>query len=259
MTKKRQKGTCHICGQTGFLSFEHIPPKSAYNKKTLVQYNLEDKIRKANVKGRKIQGGVGAYTLCETCNNDTGSWYASEYVRWASIGYDTLKILHKDHKLFGDKHELAVVFKEVYPLRFLKQVVVLFFSVSSGPNGLSKNYPKLAEFVLDKESTDLPDGFRFFIRLFESPSVRRMPIAGKITVAFNKSPDGQLTNLRPVSSNVFSEITHRPFALVMTMDGEDFSDATEITSFKEHSYNTQVDLPLTLKVSRKTSHYPVDY
>lgn len=255
MIRKGEVGTCHICGYTSILSFEHVPPKSAYNKKTFLQYNLEDKVKGVDVQGRKIQGGVRVYTLCKSCNNNTGAWYASEYVDWAHIGHDVLESL----KLLGSPGEISITFKEVYPLRFLKQVVVLFFSISSVGNALAKSDPKLSEFVLNKESTDLPEGFRFFMRLFESSSIRHMPLAAKLPITYNKTSDGEIIDLRAGNPTIFSEVTHRPFALVMTMDGENFSDATEITQFAKFGYDDKVDLPLTLQISYKDSHYPSDY
>ena len=82
------EGTCHLCGAIGELSFEHIPPKNAFNKgpsklckdgnfiKSLLTTDME------NIKTRVYQKGSGEYTLCKNCNNNTGAWYGNAYIDW---------------------------------------------------------------------------------------------------------------------------------------------------------------------------------
>ena len=79
-------GICHICGQHRKLSFEHVPPEAAFNEHSILHTAFEDVLRSENldkVRGRVQQRGAGAYTLCEKCNSDTGSWYAGAYAEWA--------------------------------------------------------------------------------------------------------------------------------------------------------------------------------
>jgi hypothetical protein len=33
MGKRTKNGRCHICGNVGELSFEHVPPEKAFNNK----------------------------------------------------------------------------------------------------------------------------------------------------------------------------------------------------------------------------------
>jgi hypothetical protein len=35
MSRRPVIGTCHICGDHGKLSFEHVPPKEAFNKRVV--------------------------------------------------------------------------------------------------------------------------------------------------------------------------------------------------------------------------------
>jgi hypothetical protein len=209
MTKKKKNvlGQCQICGKQGPLSYEHVPNREAYNKETIIEYSWEDVfVKKEKTKGKTVQGGIGEYTFCEKCNNDTGHWYGGEYTKWARTCFEFLKN-RKPASVGPD--ETVITLHNVYPLRFLKQVVVCFFSVASG---LSQMHPGLVQYVLNKEEKHIPEDCQFFMNFYfgTKPKLRRWPLAGKITVLH------QGGKLIPVASNVLSEITHPPFALIMS-------------------------------------------
>lgn len=106
--RKKKPGMCRICGKKGDLSFEHVPPQSAFNKTTVIEYTLESWTTKRKVKGKQRQGGVGEHTLCEQCNNDTGSWYADEYVKWAKTAFDIFSLIERHPVHFSGKTDIAV-------------------------------------------------------------------------------------------------------------------------------------------------------
>jgi hypothetical protein len=202
-------------------------------------------------KGRAKQGGVGEYTLCKRCNSETGSWYGSEYVNWAHIGQPILQEWTASGVL-----ESSFSILNVYPLRFLKQIVTMFFSLIASPV-FSANHPPLMEFVLDKESQSLPSGFRFWMNFYPlnqqgSTALRRTPLAAKIPV--NYTADGRILGVQ--SADIFDEIAHPPFALYMTMDNKVLSDAQEISGFKDYAYSDQANVTLRLKVLDSASPYP---
>jgi hypothetical protein len=251
--KEKKKGVCCICGNNGDLSFEHVPPRAAYNKATVIGYKWEDFTKNQMKKGKSLQGGAGAYTLCVNCNNNTGSWYGNEYVKWSRTCLDVMRYWSIRKITFG-----TVFLHNVYPLRFLKQIVTCFFSLTGAPGGavFANNFPGLAQFVLDKHNTTLPPGFRFFMNLYKpsntgSTQLRRWPISGKISVA--QDANG---NLISMNSSIFDEIAHPPFQLVMTMENDPFREATEITSFKDYDYDEQVNIQLQLRVVDSTSPFP---
>jgi hypothetical protein len=261
--RKNIIGRCRICGREGKLSFEHVPPQKAYNQEITVEYKLESWVRKERIKGKQRQGGIGEYTLCEQCNPDTGSWYGNEYVKWASIGFDVLNTLGRNPDILSGKSTLAVVLKSVYPLRFLKQVITCLFSVISiSPNSnFADNNPDLVRFVLDRYETDLPETYQFFLKLYRKPSkLRRIPIAGKLTVSYDKDKSGNIisSTIRSQPPSIFSEIAHPPFALVMTY-GTPFPGATNITHFINFKYDECVDLVLPLNIGLGLTPYPGSY
>jgi hypothetical protein len=70
-------------------------------------------------KGKKLQRGLGDFTLCEKCNNDTGSWYGASYVNWALQGM----VLNQKSKGSGSLYFPFYI----YPLRVIKQLITMFF------------------------------------------------------------------------------------------------------------------------------------
>lgn len=249
MSKKKRKavGYCAICSQYGPLSFEHVPNREAYNKETTVEYSVQDVlVRKQKARGRIIQGGIGEYTLCEKCNNDTGHWYGAEYAKWARTCFDFLR---NRPPQATEPDEAMIVLHDVYPLRFLKQIAVFFFSVAPG---LARMQPSLVKFVLEKENTSLPKGSRFFLNFYfgTKPKLRRWPIAAKLSVVYGA---GKIT---PLGHSVISEITHQPFALVMS-DETGFAGAGEITAFSGLGYDQKVARQtLKLRVIKGDSALP---
>lgn len=248
--KMPQMGVCCICGKYGKLSFEHVPPRSAFNKDAVVEYSLStvdmsnvQDIR-SRVKGKTIQGGSGKYTLCDECNNNTGAWYGAEYVRWARIGASILTRMQIDKVT-----SCVVVLKGVYPLRFLKQVTTCFFCVKGGFPGstYSQVHPEMVKFILDKNESLLPPKYKFFLTLYGNDLLRRNPLIGQIRTVFDES--GELVDFgNPV---LFSEISHPPFSILMTEDkASDFPDVTDITFFKNYKFDESADIKLNLQLQK---------
>ena len=65
--KKIVEGECSVCGNIGRLSFEHIPPRSAFNNKPIQIQNHINLFEKESFlfgKGTCLNKGLGAYSLC---------------------------------------------------------------------------------------------------------------------------------------------------------------------------------------------------
>lgn len=118
-------GICHICGNDGKLSYEHVPPEAAFNDHRILTFSFDKFLGAENLDdirgGRFLQRGLGGYTLCEPCNNNTGSWYGAAYVEWAAQAMSIL---------IGTKGRASLDYPfNIYPLRVLKQVSAMFLSV----------------------------------------------------------------------------------------------------------------------------------
>jgi hypothetical protein len=124
MSKGRSvEGKCLICGAYGALTFEHIPPESAYNDKPIFIQDSDHLTNKNSyVFGKRMLNnkGFGSYTLCKPCNNSTGGWYGEAYCSFSRQG---MKILHsKEHigSVMGDYF--------IKPLNVFKQILTMFMS-----------------------------------------------------------------------------------------------------------------------------------
>jgi hypothetical protein len=145
-------------------------------------------------RGRVEQRGSGGYTLCEPCNNNTGTWYAKEYVRWARQGLERLARIPPD-----EERPFFIPFHG-RPLRFLKQVVTMMFS-ASGPEFASR-HPELVKFVLHWPTTGLPPEYKFDLVLVRGGFARQAGGFGKL-------------DLSTGAMEAASEIAHFPFAVRM--------------------------------------------
>jgi hypothetical protein len=247
--KENKQGICCICGSEGELTFEHVPPKSAYNKDTVIKYKLDNMtdITTLEKKGRKLQGGIGSYTLCPKCNNDTGAWYGGEYVKWARNSYDIIWQLRKNKQSF-----CRVLLYDVYPLRFLKQVITCHLSNSNVPN-FSTYMPDLADFISNKSCTDLPSDIRVFLSLYsasDTTNLRRWSNVSRRTII--QGEQGLIIG----ESIIFDEITHPPFQLVMTEENQNYPHSTEITNFSKYRYDESDNLTIDLRMLSSSSPYP---
>jgi hypothetical protein len=193
--RKRPEGKCHICGVVGPLSWEHVPPEAAYNDHRVVRAAQEQMLSPERWDGRRghvEQRGSGGYTLCEPCNNNTGGWYAAEYVRWARQGLERLARIpvHEEGAFF-------IPFRG-RPLRFLKQVITMMFS-ANGPE-FAPRHPELVKFVLDRSATGLPPEYKVDLVLVRGGFARNAGGFGMV-------------DLSKGATEIASEVAHFPFAL----------------------------------------------
>lgn len=198
----RYVGVCHICGSYGHLSFEHVPPKSAFNDRPVVAIPFGDALQLGpddpRPKGKIQQRGMGAHTLCERCNNGAGSWYGSAFVEWC---YQGLEILIR-----ADGKPTLIYPHHILPLRIIKQIATMFFSAVS--EAFSTENQELVQFVLDRERRYLPSEYSFYVYY-------------NIEGTYRFSSTVVTWNLFEGRKSVFAEITFPPFGYVMTLNGTD--------------------------------------
>lgn len=236
---KRRTGKCSVCGMIKDLSFEHVPPKSAYNKDRtfeaidFIKWIQDDgnyKIRK------KIRGGIGSQTLCKKCNN-LGGKYAREYKEWTEIGVEILKQYHSN--------AWSGILKGVYPLRFLKEVVIMFCSLN-GPQ-FAEKYTDVREFILSEDSKKLPPEITIFMYLNSSKMITRTGIMSLIEFS------------NPSNFYIVSEINFPPFGFAMYIGNAKNNGLTDITWFDDYEYAEMVDIPFELPVIERNVPFPADY
>ncbi len=240
MSRKNIFGICHICGNDGKLSYEHVPPEKAFNNMPVIEAKFEDIIRlgpNEKPKGHENQRGSGSHTLCEKCNNLTGHWYGTRFIDWCYQGMNILTRAERNPTLYYLNY--------VFPLAIIKQIVTMFFST----NGVEfrDKHPELVEFVLNKNKRYLSPLYRFFIYYNISSSMRSTGIVGHIDI---------LTR----SSYVYCEISHPPYGYIMTLGSDPPKDnLMEITHFSRFPYNDFRVMNFKIPVLPVQSWFPADY
>jgi hypothetical protein len=238
-------GKCCICGTEGELTFEHVPPRAAFNDNRIFEANVQSLMNGKWAVGEKItegkyaQRGAGRHSLCGKCNNDTGGWYGRAYVQ---VAKQAMMLLHASN----GKMSLAYPYR-MWPLRFLKQVVVMFFS-ACGPSLQDKN-PDLVRFVLNRTERQIPRHIHFYAYLHhptESTVIRQTGLTGVLKGQGN--------------THVFAEIAFPPFGLILSIDRPPIDTRLcEITHLNEYSYTVSDIVYLKLPVFPVTTWFAGDF
>jgi hypothetical protein len=233
-------GICHICGQVKPLSFEHISPRAAFNNRPVITIPLEQAIRLGPIerpRGRIKQKGMGDYVLCNACNNNTGSWYASRFVDWCYRGMEVLKLSNSAPNL--------VYTYQIYPLSVLKQIVVMILAINNP--GFSKANPDLANFVRQKDNQNLPPRYRIYTYYNLIGMHRNIGLSAKVSF-----PSGK--------SRMMSEVSFPPFGYLLTLDSDSPDRRlVDITGFTNYGYDDLAEIQMKLAVLPIHLLYPGDY
>jgi hypothetical protein len=233
-------GYCCICGDFGPLTFEHVPPRSAFNKRPVILVEME-KVYKAGLdaerKGNQQQRGAGAYTLCKRCNSKTGEWYGERFAEWCQGGLEILQAT-------GGGDYLIDMY-DFYPLSVLKQSMSMFCSVN-GP-GLAQTVTELVPFIMHPERRLLDPRLRVFAYFNPIGHPRHRP-------------KGTMLDLFTARQSKFSEIAFFPFGYVLVMDTESWDDRYfEITHFSAFEHEEKRPVWMRLPVLETHLPYQGDY
>lgn len=235
-------GNCCICNEHCKLSFEHIPPKKAFNNTFVSNREYIRRLKEYHPdyenlpKRDDMQGGFGRYSLCETCNNNTGGWYAPAFIEWSRQGWLNLNIY--------PGYTLKRPFR-IKPLEVIKQIVAMFASISGAT--LFNSKPELRKFVLDKNCKLLPDGIRILAYYNPSTSIRSVGVSA-------------MMNIDTKNITVLSEFSFYPFGYVLLLDGKTpDSRQVDITFMASSSYGDYRELTLPLPSLQVATAIPGDY
>lgn len=239
---KTKKGICRLCLLEKTLSFEHVPPKVAFNKHTKylsVPFEEYAKIKnplKDKIKGKQKQGGVGFNSLCKECNSFLGSSYVNAYKKWVYGGVEVIKGYNYQYNRYN--------LREQEPLAVLKQIISMFLSINN--EQFTKSYPELAKFVLDPDSNELPDQYRILTYLNNEGGMRYV----HQTIA-------SIPNVGIINCN---EIAFPPYGYVMVIDFEKkLTLLNEITYFKNYKRSDIVTLDMEMYKLPTYTTWPLDY
>jgi hypothetical protein len=243
MTMSGNFGVCHLCGATGKLSFEHVPPEAAFNDQRVLESDIHrvmsgDLIAELEKPtGKFNQRGAGKFTLCDRCNTTTGGYYGRSYVQFVKQAFPLCHMVPPGTTVTFDC--------QIRPLDVFKQILVMFCSASSP--GFSQKHPRLVRYLLNPESRDADDQ-QIFVSLYDlnNSKVSRQ--------------SGLSSRINDKGSHLFSEISFPPFNLVMSVGGGCPDPALfEITRFKEFAYRETHTVRLSLNNLAVNSYFPADY
>ncbi|MBV7509708.1 hypothetical protein KW850_31885 [Bacillus sp. sid0103] len=235
----REKGICALCGKETELTFEHIPPKCSGNKNRVKGINLdsyvEGNLRKDNkspddLKGlryKSMQKGMGRYSLCAICNNNTGTWYGEAYCNFSNtVAY----LLEKEGYQINSTISFTLIMK---PLNVMKQIISMFCSINP-PSFIDQT---LRDFVLDKQNCNFNSN-KYKISAFIYPEGIDKHL-GKQLLMYN---NGIIVNVSEISTYPIGYCLYRePFY-------KEFMFGGEITDFKNANFNEEHTVNLRLPV-----------
>ena len=254
MNSDKKLDRCVLCGKYTALTFEHIPPRKALNNTPIRSYNVFDVMVDGekmpwDFNGRKykiMQKGMGLSTLCEKCNNNTGSWYAKDYGDFSNKMYLTVN----NATVPNDKTVYAIC-TGIYPLRIFKQIICMFLSVN---NLFELN--ELQNFVKDRyTNVFFKNKYRVYMYINNGEYLKMIPIStiGKLGEGSNVFKDMQ--------SITISELTTIPLGFVLCLNNDDKSMCfgVDITGFCDYSYDDKVDLEIPLLFKEVNTSIPIDF
>ena len=239
------EGRCHLSGTVGPLTFEHVPPSTAFNDcrvleadiHRLIGSDLTEELK--HPKGKYNQRGAGSYTLCASCNSKTGSWYANAYISLVK------KMYNLPFRL--GSFECALVYVNCKPLNLLKQILTMFCSAC--PPDFSLKNPSVVRYSLNQYSGDFPHAIKIYLSPFDSRNsraTRQSGITGRLELG------GE--------SHIYSEISFPPFNLLMSLNSPPSDERLfDVTWFRNYALGEDADVRLILHNLPVNSYLPADY
>lgn len=196
-------GVCKLCGQNTKLTFEHVPPQKAFNTSRVKEHPLHELLKTLpskdndpplsfeNLSFRINQRGQGGMYLCSSCNNNTGNWYVSEYVKFINKLHE---IIYHNNPQHGDL--LSVELSQLYPLRIFKAIMTMFCDINHFEDDNLKNYLLTPESITFDSSK-----YSLYIHLAPEGISRQFELSAAI--------------LNNRSIVLLSEIIHYPIGLTL--------------------------------------------
>ncbi len=237
---------CHICGEMAKLSFEHVPPRGAFNNTGILIKDMDFEqpltIMGAPPGSRTFQKGMGSYSLCCKCNSDTGAWYGPKFIQFCKEG---MLILEKTNY-----RPSLCYFANIYPLAVIKQILCMFLAINS--LAFRDKYSDLVSFVLDKQARHLDPRYRIYIYFNQGGMHRATPVSVKL--------DLRSSTMEPLGTSLMTEISYPPFGYLMTIDSDPPDPAiVDITFFSIYAYNQKKTLSMDSPVYPTHTIFPGDY
>lgn len=232
------RSACRICGSAEKLTKEHLPSRSVFNKAKLITFSVMEPLltRFLHWKPSLAQGGSQDETLCKRCNNNTGSWYNLDYLKFARA-CSRFALGNKS----GDTADIDV---NIYPGRLIKQA--LSYLLSTCQPGLGLKYPNLRELVKNKDKTS--DIAPLRIGLFTR--VNKGGRHSGITI---------FVDIKKETARLIAEFSFWPLGWVLTFDNEPFNGTFDITNWVNVETKRKINIKMKIPCQWCVSPYPGDF
>lgn len=175
--------------------------------------------------------------MCDSCNNNPGSWYGTEYSRWASAAVDLVHQLPAVVDLDKSKH-VGVAEIDVHgvdPGAFVRAVLAGMCTVAASWD-LTGQHQIIRDMILDKMAAPLPEPLSLHMAIYLGPMAR---LLGP-TLSVDRHTGEWMW---------MAEIAQPPlaFLLVLARGGPkplllDVSEFTEYEPGKTFNYEAQIDV-----------------
>ena len=229
-------GECRICGTYSRLTYEHVPPRCAFNDEPIKSYKLGEwwKLQAGeSARHTNEQRGAGDHLLCDRCNNHVcGTWYVPELCKWVRAVAPVWEAVPDG----ADETFVANIgLRRVRPALFAKQVVAML--LASTPPGFANEHPELQRVVLKRDARGLPERYQLYLILFKRDVARETGVYS----AFNA-----------FGARAFQavELSYPPFSYLLTIgEGSVAERLGAIGRFLDDGPDDERELKLQLAVN----------
>lgn len=245
-------GICKLCGEFKPLTFEHVPPKHAFNSVPVIYYSFDEAIKIIGgadgrkpwdfegLNGKIHQSGSGSYYLCRTCNNNTGSWYIREYTEMAQV----INAMIKNENISINTY-CSFKLLDRYPLRLFKAIMTMFCDINHNCLGDES----LRTFLMDKECSML-DMKKYELYMYlVSPSMKRINGLSAVVNIYS-------------GATLVTEISSYPIGLTLYINRHEGHTpfGINISSWSQYSYDDKGDIEfIGISYIELNSQFPVDF
>ena len=242
---------CAICGDNRKLTWEHVPPQSAYNDAPLLRRHVIMVERHGGkyAKATSSMGELKRKTLCGQCNTGTARWYVEAYAdftkqmaHYADRCPSGKVAEHPNMDIMISKVISAKILTSlhIYPARVAKQALCMFCATCGTrlADRYPDMYPEIRTRVLNKRSRGKIGDTRLWLYI-------RSVHGGKWTGL-------GLRHNRLTSPSEYSEVSFWPAGWVLTFNGEERPKLCEVTHWLRYDYDEKVSLLVHLPHGQTT-------
>ncbi len=230
-----KEGRCLLCGEVGKLTFEHTPPRAAFNSDPARFFEGAELLKE---RGRYTpsQRGIGKRCFCANCNSFLGTTYAKEYISWANQAHSLLARL--------DDGPLGTYLFWGNCNLFAKQLLAIIVA-SSGPSFCDNN-SIIRDLILDPRRCASRLPFSLNLAYYKGNSFRQSGVFGR----FNSDSGRQ---------EIGCEFAYYPFHIYLALDGG-CSDGrfTDLTYFLADTPRALRGYPLRLGMTNLEGYLPMN-